>query len=384
MIRNCEICNSNKKKILYEQNFYNQTISPMEKYDVCICKECGFIYADNIPSQEKFDKYYGEISRYEFQHNDGIVSKSYIKHTEKLADFIDSETCGHGASILDIGCSTGTLLSILKKRGYHNLTGIDPSPSCIKTINKKYNIDAYSSTISNFKLHKTFDIIILSAVLEHIVDLNHSLQIVSNLLKEDGVLIIEIPDAGRFKDFIYTPYQQFSIEHIRYFTEISIRNLLLKNNFDIYRLEYNINEGNQTVDPNFFIFVSKIQNNNKIIKDKKGKKCIKKYISKCKKLDKKINKKIKKKLKNESEIIVWGVGTNTQRLLNNGLDLSKVRYFVDSNVNYKGKKLLEKFIEPPNMIWEDWPILIMSWSYQEEIIKQIEDLGLKNKIITIY
>ncbi|GAG55667.1 unnamed protein product [marine sediment metagenome] len=48
--RNCPICSCSEKNLLFEQNFNNKVISLMENYDVVLCKNCGFVYADNIPS----------------------------------------------------------------------------------------------------------------------------------------------------------------------------------------------------------------------------------------------------------------------------------------------------------------------------------------------
>jgi hypothetical protein len=67
------------------------------------------------------------------------------------------------------------------------------------------------------------------------------------------------------------------------------------------------------------------------------------------------------------------------------LDTSKIKYFVDSNPRYWGKKLAEKEIKSPQQIKDKDPILIISRSYQEEIIVQIKDqLKLDNYVMVLY
>ena len=119
----------------------------MENYDVVVCENCGFVYADNIPSQADFDNYYAVMSKYEFNYKDGIVSNDYIDYFTKIVKFLIPHINDINVRILDIGCSTGALLSIFKLKGYSNLLGIDPSPSCVRATKKLYNIKAIANNI---------------------------------------------------------------------------------------------------------------------------------------------------------------------------------------------------------------------------------------------
>lgn len=388
MNRPCPLCYSNTKTKLYHQKFYSNTVSLMKKYDVVSCKACGFSYADNIPSQEEFNEYYAKMSRYEFSHNNSEVSANYLEHENGLIDFIEPHI-KRDSKIVDIGCSTGTLLSLFKKRGYTNLLGVDPSQSCIDLIEKKYGIKGMSATLSTFNSEEKFDVIIISAVIEHLVDIREPLRTLLWSLREGGLLLIEVPDAGRYYQKIFTSFQQFSIEHINYFTIQSIQQLLT-GYLDLTTLSIKPgeNRGNQTIDPNLVVLAQKtkmlVEDSEYFIYDHIGKPTIKMYIRDCKELEKKTKTKLSEVLKGKDKVIIWGVGTNTQKLLGNGVDISKVLYFVDSNINYTGKKVGGLEIKLPKDIKEDTPILILSYSYQEEIIKQIKDLGLKNEILTIY
>src|SRR3989339_1985352 len=127
MSRSCPICFCAEKNHLYTQNFGNKTIPLMEKYNVKVCKQCGFAFADNIPSQEEFNKYYESMSKWEFNYNEGMVSDNYKNYFKKIVNFLVPHLSNKNVRIMDIGCSTGCLLSKLKERGYTNLLGIDPS-----------------------------------------------------------------------------------------------------------------------------------------------------------------------------------------------------------------------------------------------------------------
>lgn len=387
MNRFCPICSCSEKTLLYKQNFNNRVISLIEDYDVVVCKDCGFVYADNIPSQADFNNYYAVMSKYEFNYKDGIVPNDYIDYYKKIVNFLIPHITDFNAKILDIGCSTGALLSIFKLHGYSNLSGIDPSPSCARTAKELYNIEATVNNISDFNTHERFDLIILSAVLEHLVDFSNLMQKIRSLLKDQGLLFIEVPDAERFDLYISAPFQQFSIEHLNYFSQYSIRNLLSNLSFKIIEIQQNEYKLNLVIDPDIFILSRKTDENNfKIIRDDICELNIRNYITKCSKVDLEIKKIMQEKLLNKNKIIVWGVGTHTQRLIGSGLELSKILFFVDSNIRYIGKKLNGIKIKSPSDIQEEKiPILISTYSYQQEIAYQIKEvLKLKNEIIRIY
>ena len=63
------------------------------------------------------------------------------------------------------------------------------------------------------------------------------------------------------------------------------------------------------------------------------------YSPQCAEIECNIKKIIHDKLSGRDKLIVWGVGTHTQRLLGSGLDFSKILYFVDSNARDIGRKL---------------------------------------------
>ena len=69
--RTCPICGREDKKIVFEQNFaYIKGVTFLNKYNVVCCNICGFIFADGIPEQYEFDKYYSDSSKYEIVNED--------------------------------------------------------------------------------------------------------------------------------------------------------------------------------------------------------------------------------------------------------------------------------------------------------------------------
>lgn len=386
MNRNCEICKSKNKKYLYTKNFYGAEISLSSEYNVVKCNDCGFIFADNIMDQKKYDKYYAELSKYEFRDNDGYPSTEFVSHAKNVISFVSPYLKNKEINILDIGCSTGALLSEFKKRGYNNLYGVDPSPFCVEQVKKHFNIKADSRTISSMEVYeKKYDLIILSAVCEHLIDLYYSIEKIIKMLKDNGLIFIDVPNLSLFDKYIFVPFQQFNIEHINFFSLRSLMNLM--NNFNFSLIEqkvHNVKRTSKIIEPDIFTIFKK-SNYTEFIKDNNSEFSCLSYIKNCKNKEDEIKSKANFLLNKENNIVVWGVGQHSMWLFDDFFNINNVLYFVDSDYRYVGNKFKNKEIKSIDFIKSNETIFISSWAHQEEIRKKIiKELNLRNKIITLY
>jgi len=395
MKRNCEICNGLKNNKIYHQRFILPTQYYFHSgYDVVICEECGFVFADNIPDQAFFETYYKEMSKKTFYIKNKIFKKeknsNYEKEMNKRLTYSFScfrKYLSKEDKILDLGCYTGELMKIVKDHGYKNLIGVDPSDYAVNIAKARYGIKVVKASIfDDLSYLGKFDFIIINHVLEHIQNLSEFLQKIKKLLNGKGKIYIETPDADNF--FIsqsnkYLPehqeaFQQFSVEHINYFTKNSIYNLMKLNGFLKLKLQSKVS---------VIAILSSVWKTQEINKDLSSSKKLAQYIKSSKKLLSELQAKIDQINKSHKEIYVWGAGIHTQKLLAlTNLIKTKIRVFVDTNPNYHQAKLINKpIISPERLIKKPTlPILISSKAYQEDIRKQIQRLGLKNEVLTLY
>ncbi|PIR79705.1 MAG: hypothetical protein COU25_04065 [Candidatus Levybacteria bacterium CG10_big_fil_rev_8_21_14_0_10_35_13] len=391
-MRKCSICDFSSQKKIYTQKFSIIGKKKAFIYDVVICLKCGFVFASNIPSQKNYEKFYKENTKYSFVDAEKEVPQAVKESNEYY--YLLTETFlrnnfkrkRRDLRILDAGCGSGYLLSIFKKHGYKRLMGIDPSPSCRILAKKLYGVDVKTFLISEFKDKKKFDLIILSNVLEHIEDLRNNLLYIASFLKEKGFLFISVPDGDNFGKVMREPFLEFSLEHINYFTITSLTNLCKKFGLDKRHYESRKMETFGAYTSNSFWQKNGNKIGQKITYDKSGEEKIRKYIFYSNKKQEKIKKIISTLIQSSEELVIWGVGSLTSRLLaNTNLINANIKFFVDSNKAYQGKKIIGyKILSPENLKNTKHTVLIASYVHSVGIRKTLENnLGYKGKIINL-
>jgi SAM-dependent methyltransferase len=388
--RSCPICNSEHRELLYSQKFTAMSSgSLLDSYDVVVCKVCGFGYADNIPGQEVFDNYYQDMSKYEYQEHSGQESPQDLVRFQAVVDIL-LPFLAPQSKVLEIGCATGKMLSLLKQKGDFEVTGVDPSPVCADTAKRLHDISVYNYNLWNLPIpEQKFDCVILSAVLEHIRDLNRAIEKITALLSVDGLLEIEVPDASRYAEFPGAPFQEFSTEHIDFFSPISLDNLLQKHGYQKLICEQSVrSQSDNTLMPVITaIYRYGSNKQTECTFDTLTKSSLTAYIKKSQQIQEKIQEVIDDLSSKQLAILVWGVGTHTQRLLaTSSLSQANIRAFVDSNPRYQDKSIQNiPIVSPATLSQYHEPILISSQVFQDEIEKNIRtNLRLKNHIIKLY
>jgi SAM-dependent methyltransferase len=358
--------------------------SLMDGYDVVTCQECGFGFADNIPEQAEFDKYYAEYSKYDKSFDSGKDPAIDTKRYEDVADIIQANIPNKDMLILDIGCATGELLSILKARGYRNVVGLDPSPTCREAAKRLYGIAVHIGSVNDLP-DESEDVIIMTGTLEHIRDLDKLLNKILQVITINGYLVIQVPDAIRFSDTPDVHYQQFSMEHINYFSQTSLDILLRPYGFEkIFSKMHLVDYPDKLIgNPQITAIYQFVDE-----KDDWTKPALERYAQTLDGVDVHAEAIIENLVLSHVPIIVWGTGSHTLTLLSgSGLTYADIRGFVDSNPGYWGKKIYGRTIMKPADIanYPECSILVSSRTYQQEIVNQIKYvMHLNNRVITLY
>lgn len=366
--------------------------TPVTGYDVVVCDRCGAGYADGIPDQAAFDRYYRDMSKYEYAQRQGAESEYDQRRLALISGIIAPHLPFAAARVLDVGCASGRLLANIRAQGFPNVTGLDPSPACAATAARLYGVDVRTMTLGQIAgTGQQFDFVIMVGVLEHLPELDSAFEHLRALLPPGGLLYVEVPDATAFADWPNAPYQDFSTEHINFFSPISLDNLMLAHGFTRVFLERNHREQSyRTVMSNVSAVYRREGGRERTPApqfDAETAKGFERYLAQCATDDERLHARIDAVVDARRRILVWGVGTHTSRLMaTSRLADADIAGFIESNSRYHGKSLHGRPIMPPHALKEhSEPVLISSRVFQNEIAEQIRnDLGCKNELILLY
>ncbi|MEK7521773.1 MAG: class I SAM-dependent methyltransferase [Patescibacteria group bacterium] len=135
--------------------------------------------------------------------------------------------------VLEVGSSTGLLLSLFQEKGWE-VQGVEPSEKS-STHAIKIGIPTIRTTFEKAKITGKFDVVVLNHVLEHMKNPEPVLRKVNQLLNDKGIVVVNIPNAGSLSAKIYREKWKYRLpeEHLWQFTPNSLKTLLEKTGFSI-------------------------------------------------------------------------------------------------------------------------------------------------------
>jgi hypothetical protein len=230
-------------------------------------------------------------------------------------------------------------------------------------------------------------VLVLSAVLEHIPEVHRFVEYVKQWLTLDGMLVLEVPDAENFAKAFNAPYQEFSIEHINFFSAPAADNLLGVHGFSRIAVQHELcDAGSNLTGPVLTMMFRRGAPTRPPVRELVTESGVRAYLQTCRDRVNFERGVIDKLIETQTPILVWGVGTLCQRLLpSTRLKEANICAFVDSNPHYQGSNLVGRpVLAPAGLPGRAEPILILSWGFFDEIRLQIrEELQLNNEIIRI-
>ena len=190
--------------------------------------------ADKLPDYYKSENYisHTDSKRNLFEKVYQIVRNISLKKKLRLINSFSSDE----KTLLDIGCGTGDFLKISKEDKWL-VTGIEPNDEARTIANQKTNNRAHKNEYLLQLKENSFDVITLWHVLEHLPDLEEQIAVFKKLLKENGTLIIAVPN---YKSFYAMYYNEFWAaydvpRHLWHFSEKSMEKLFSQKSMHVLK-----------------------------------------------------------------------------------------------------------------------------------------------------
>ena len=232
----CPACGSSSIKPVLTA--IDHTVSG-EKFAIWECADCTLRFTQDVPAEKSIERYYQSEDYISHTNTSkGFINRIYLavrKRTLKQKiKLIGSVTNLKGGRILDLGSGTGAFVHEMQSHGW-NATGLEPDGGARKIAKEMFDCEL-KNVDELFKLEKnSFDVITLWHVLEHVHDLHNYLRQLRSLLKENGRLIIAVPnytsvDAGFYKE----NWAAYDVpRHLYHFSPVAMEKLMLTQGMSI-------------------------------------------------------------------------------------------------------------------------------------------------------
>jgi SAM-dependent methyltransferase len=206
------------------------------------CGQCSLVFPNPMPVPVK-----GVAQHYEldadnyFQHHDlegkALGARAMMTRAEQL-------TGGKG-KILDIGAGRGELLRAACEAGW-SAVGIEPSASFAEYAAQYSGAQIKREPLEQHFPDASFDVVVLSAVLEHLYDPDDIIKEIARILRPGGALFLDVPNEQglyfqvgnlyqrlRGRDWTVNLAPTFEPFHVFGFNPVALRRLVAKHGFTV-------------------------------------------------------------------------------------------------------------------------------------------------------
>lgn len=204
-----------------------------ERFRLVQCSECGLVYVNPRPNPQELQGYY---SKEYYESNWSVVgeldSRLFLDLNRRIEYVGRYKKSGR---VLDVGCGSGDFLGEMKAIGW-DVYGVDASRSACDRAVAKIGTNIYCGSLDDCHfVGEFFDVVTMWHVLEHVDDPNATIKEIGRILKNDGLLILEVPNID---SPIYKATRQYYSaldvpRHLIHFSLKTIERLIVRNGFRI-------------------------------------------------------------------------------------------------------------------------------------------------------
>jgi SAM-dependent methyltransferase len=201
------------------------------------CGACGLCYLTPRPTLERLRTYYpADYHAHRLPTSSLFRLLHRMQFGPRVRRYLGIAGDVSGGRVLDVGCGDGTLLRELGRRAPCELHGLDFNPDAIAAARAgEPPIHLFLGTLEDAPYaERTFDLVVMHHVLEHVLEPATTLGRVRALLRPGGHVVGQLPNfasleravMGRFWNGYHTP------RHMQCFTPPSLAALLRRSGFD--------------------------------------------------------------------------------------------------------------------------------------------------------
>lgn len=235
----CINCGSKKMNHLFDQPFVDPyaellpSIPTIEQLKWYKCSSCGLAFRNPVPSSNELSVVYNSYEKGIDENNlssrfERIVNLPHDQSENKQKLSWLFKNLGSNLmtldTVVDVGCGGGMLLYSLNELQPNLKTyGIEQSPEYAKIANKNSKALVYAASLEELVNNKkSWDIVLNTKVLEHILDPFKFLEGLSKIISPHGFLFLEVPHYDEIFS-LSSASDRFYLPHLYFFPPSILR-----------------------------------------------------------------------------------------------------------------------------------------------------------------
>ena len=183
------------------------------------CEACELYQHGHPAAQQAYaNQYHSGYAKHR-----GKKIRTAMYRLNRVAKYLE----GTKPRVLDIGCSVGCTVEAAKRRGW-DAYGVDVSDDAVNYCRKRGLSCFHTNGLKLPFEDQSFDAVVSWHVIEHVADVHESIEEWRRVLKPNGVLVMETPDASSPKvRRLGASYTKFwAPEHTYTFTPDNLRRIV--------------------------------------------------------------------------------------------------------------------------------------------------------------
>jgi SAM-dependent methyltransferase len=193
-LNQCPSCGSDKIKHILDipDYYFSKKVFPIDE-----CQNCGLRFTQNRPTSDAIGEFYD--SENYASHDSGKKTSLFLKAYQLARDYMLEQKFNlvrqfkpEWKLVLDYGTGEGFFTEYLQKKGKEAF-GIEPSDVARSNFKNRTGKDLYSD-IDALPTDKSFQVITLWHVLEHIHMLRKTMEDLTAKLQSKGIIVIAVPN----------------------------------------------------------------------------------------------------------------------------------------------------------------------------------------------
>lgn len=207
-----------------------------------LCSECGLVYQNPRMSEAELARFYAE--RYQLERHKVADLATAMRRMRQVKRFKQKKKrakeiaglLGPSSRVLEVGAGYGMLLAAIREVTGAHVEGVEPSTIGVRVAKDAFDLSLEQCDIDSFlkQRHESYDLIVLSHVLEHLCNPKKTLSALRELLAIGGTLYIAVPNVCMPDD---APDRFFHSEQLTFFSPRTLVRMLDEAGFAVTLLE---------------------------------------------------------------------------------------------------------------------------------------------------